>query len=192
MLALDSPRWRDLRQAYGNAKETPKLINDLVSNQSRWSDAWGSLCHQNSIYSATYAAVPHLVSLTDSADLEFKIQTLILCGTIQSKGNLVGGTVPPDLIEPFDSAMEVMQQKSLPIIREAIAQNLLDKYPAQHLIAAALSLRDGAAPECPECDAEFEFDMEEDLDLNKKRLEELVSNSQIKITCTDCDHSFSC
>lgn len=192
MLALDSPRWRDLRQAYGNAKETPKLINDLVSNQSRWSDAWGSLCHQNSIYSATYAAVPHLVSLTDSADLEFKIQTLILCGTIQSKGNLVGGTVPPDLIEPFDSAMEVMQQKSLPIIREVVALNLFDKYPPQHLIAAALSLRDGAAPECPECDAEFEFDMEEDFEVNKKRLEELVSNSQIKITCTDCDHSFSC
>ncbi|MBX9723614.1 MAG: CpXC domain-containing protein [Candidatus Obscuribacterales bacterium] len=190
MLALDSPRWRDLRQAYGNAKETPKLINDLIANKSRWKDAWGSLCHQNSIYSATYAAVPHLVSLTDSADLEFKIQTLILCGTIQSKGNLVGGTVPPDLIEPFDSAMEVMQQKSLPIIREAIAQNLHSGFPS--LVQAAYALRYGASPECPECDAEYDFDSEENNDINLENFEKLILNQEGSLTCPDCDHSFSC
>src|ERR1041384_882229 len=93
MLPLDSPRWLKLDHAYGCAaedtsaptgwsahsgfhgyQEIPNLIQclrQLEANPQRlpssqwepWETLVSSLCHQGTIYSASIAAVPHIIDI---------------------------------------------------------------------------------------------------------------------------------
>ena len=72
-LSLDSPRWGELEHAYGRASDIPDLLRQLVSlpssadDQEPWFSLWSALAHQNDVYSASFAAVPHVVrALTTS------------------------------------------------------------------------------------------------------------------------------
>jgi hypothetical protein len=68
MLSLDSPRWGDLRHAYGPASDIPGLLrqlqplSDAVGKPEPWFTLWSSLAHQGDVYSASFAAVPHVVN----------------------------------------------------------------------------------------------------------------------------------
>lgn len=71
MLSLDDPRWSELRHAYGDAADVPQLLRTLASStgpkagyqDEPWFSLWSSLCHQGDVYTASYAAVPHLVQI---------------------------------------------------------------------------------------------------------------------------------
>jgi hypothetical protein len=66
-LALDSPRWGELEHAYGTASDVPALLSQLDSlpaaegDEEPWFSLWSALAHQNDVYSASFAAVPHVV-----------------------------------------------------------------------------------------------------------------------------------
>ena len=68
MLNLDSARWRELAHAYGSAADIPPLLAQLrglpkSEGQSEpWFSLWSSLAHQGDVYSASFAAVPHVVA----------------------------------------------------------------------------------------------------------------------------------
>jgi hypothetical protein len=76
MLSLDSPSWSDLRHAYGNADDIPILLRDLqtlpssVGREDPWFTLWSSLAHQGDVYSASFAAVPHVVAALASDPTE--------------------------------------------------------------------------------------------------------------------------
>lgn len=67
MLSLDSPRWNELCHAYGNASDIPVLLARLVEmpqsngEEEPWFSLWSSLAHQGDVYSASFAAVPHVI-----------------------------------------------------------------------------------------------------------------------------------
>lgn len=71
MLSLDDPRWSELRHAYGDAANVPDLLRALASSpgpkanhmDEPWFSLWSSLCHQGDVYTASYAAVPHIVHM---------------------------------------------------------------------------------------------------------------------------------
>jgi len=93
MLALDSPRWSKLQHAYGSAAEDtsaptawsaatgfhgyqkiPNVIQCLrhlevkpqrlpEMEREPWETLISSLCHQGGIYSASFAAVPHIIEI---------------------------------------------------------------------------------------------------------------------------------
>jgi hypothetical protein len=69
MLALSSERWSSLRTAYGSGVEVAqwlvRLIDEPEQAAQQWEefDHYGYLCHQETVYTATYAAVPHLVAV---------------------------------------------------------------------------------------------------------------------------------
>jgi hypothetical protein len=71
MLLLDDPRWGELQHAYGNAADVPDMLRALASStgpkadyrDEPWFGLWSSLCHQGDVYTASYAAVPHIVHL---------------------------------------------------------------------------------------------------------------------------------
>ncbi len=71
MLSLDDPRWGELRHAYGPAGNVPDLLRALASSTAPkssykdepWFTLWSSLCHQGDVYTASYAAVPHIVRI---------------------------------------------------------------------------------------------------------------------------------
>jgi len=68
MVPLDSPRWSTLSHAYGSADDIPALLRAVAADvahssptEGPWSELWSALYHQGDIYSASFAAVPHLV-----------------------------------------------------------------------------------------------------------------------------------
>ena len=73
MLKLDSPRWSELEHAYGKAADIPSLLrqlNDVPTSDGRrepWFTLWSALAHQGDVYSASFAAVPHVVAALASA-----------------------------------------------------------------------------------------------------------------------------
>jgi hypothetical protein len=73
MLDLNNPRWSELKHAYGPASDTPGLLRKLEithdgsANAEPWFSLWSSLAHQGDVYSASFAAVPHVVRVLSSA-----------------------------------------------------------------------------------------------------------------------------
>jgi hypothetical protein len=67
VLSLESPRWSDLEHAYGSAEDIPALLTQLqmmpssVDGSEPWFTLWSALAHQCDVYSASFAAVPHVV-----------------------------------------------------------------------------------------------------------------------------------
>ena len=76
MLTLDDPLWHELDHAYGKAADVPGLLRTLASctgpkvshEDEPWFSLWSSLCHQGEVYTASYAAVPHIVQIASQAD----------------------------------------------------------------------------------------------------------------------------
>lgn len=68
MLDLASPRWRDLAHAYGSAADIPDLLRQLhelpkaSGKEEPWFSIWSALAHQGDVYSASFAAVPHVIN----------------------------------------------------------------------------------------------------------------------------------
>lgn len=95
MLDLDDPRWGELTHAYGSATgecHIPDFLRMLEANPNKrdysadlddpWSLLWGSICHQGSVYSASYAAVPHLVRIASLAADPLPVEYLLLSAHI--------------------------------------------------------------------------------------------------------------
>lgn len=67
MLPLDSSRWAELEHAYGQATDIPQLLAQLSSlpgsegDKEPWFSLWSALAHQGDVYSASFAAVPHVI-----------------------------------------------------------------------------------------------------------------------------------
>lgn len=68
MLSLDNARWGELKHAYGNASDIPELLKQLstlpaaIGEAEPWFSLWSSLAHQGNVYSASFAAVPHVIA----------------------------------------------------------------------------------------------------------------------------------
>ena len=81
MLTLDSPKWSELLHAYGAATNIPGLLRQLEKmppyegETEPWFSIWSALAHQGDVYSASFAAVPHVVRILaqapDKADFSY-------------------------------------------------------------------------------------------------------------------------
>ena len=73
MLSLDSPHWSSLQHAYGVAADIPELLRQLATlpasagEREPWFSLWSALAHQGDVYSASFAAVPHVVHALGTA-----------------------------------------------------------------------------------------------------------------------------
>jgi hypothetical protein len=73
VLSLQSPRWSELQHAYGQATNIPALLGrlrELPTSEGEaepWFTLWSALAHQGDVYSASFAAVPHVVAALATA-----------------------------------------------------------------------------------------------------------------------------
>ncbi|WP_082493474.1 hypothetical protein [Massilia sp. Leaf139] len=73
MLELSSPRWGELSDAYGSAARIPELLRQLSAlpsddgSSEPWFSLWSALAHQGDVYSASFAAVPHVIAAIASS-----------------------------------------------------------------------------------------------------------------------------
>jgi hypothetical protein len=68
-LDLAVTEWASLRDAYGSAEHVPVLLAAAAAagtyeDDDSWDDLWGRLCHQGTVYSASYAALPALAQMS--------------------------------------------------------------------------------------------------------------------------------
>jgi hypothetical protein len=74
MIDLDSPKWTDIPDCYNHGEKIPDLLKQLRLDPSPksptdepWFSLWSSLCHQGTIYPASFAAVPHIIQIGHDA-----------------------------------------------------------------------------------------------------------------------------
>lgn len=111
MLSLSSPRWSELAHAYGSAADVPALLEQLAALPSSsgdcepWFSLWSALAHQGDVYSASFAAVPHVVAalakapaMADESYFQFPAWVEV-CRAKQ------GVRVPPDLAAAYSESL---------------------------------------------------------------------------------------
>jgi len=153
MLDLDSPRWAQLQHAYGSAEGVPDIIRRIAAesvptysdhpakareNPAAWDDVYSALYHQGSIYSATFAALPHFVAIAESGSPEQRLAIFLLVGAIRVTG-MPDLNIPLDLIEEFEASVAKMRQLSLSIFRQPFNKEQALELP--YMIQAFAGLR---------------------------------------------------
>ncbi|MDO6388455.1 hypothetical protein [Uliginosibacterium sp. 31-12] len=144
MLSLDSPRWSELEHAYGPASDIPSLLKQLADlpeddgNGEPWFSIWSALAHQGDVYSASFAAVPHVVNYLSSSPLKadssfFQFPAWVeIC---RQKGNI---KVPDDLSSAYFSSL-----RRLPSLVAAAAERDWD---ADFLLCALSAIAAAKGP----------------------------------------------
>jgi hypothetical protein len=114
MLELESPKWRNLSHAYGGASDIPQLIKQLKTapppsdeKSEPWFSLWGSLCYQNDVYTASYAAIPHIVAVAETKPVKHRLEFFSFIGAVEAYRHRKGAPpIPPFLEEGYFSAIE--------------------------------------------------------------------------------------
>ncbi|WP_416958214.1 hypothetical protein [Streptomyces sp. Agncl-13] len=76
--------WSELTHAYGSAEDVPGLFARLggTEDDAVWQELWGSLCHQGSVYDASWAAMPVLTDIALGRAPGGPIQAVTMAGLI--------------------------------------------------------------------------------------------------------------
>jgi len=113
LLSLDGKGWSDLSHAYGTAEDIPDLISQLSkypANTDYQSEPyftlWSSLCHQGDVYTASYAAVPHILMFAEQEPTRITFDYLLLPVSIEiARLNGRGPEIPEDLVSSYSEAI---------------------------------------------------------------------------------------
>jgi hypothetical protein len=111
MLSLESPRWKELKHAYGVASDTPTLLRQLgtlpdASGQSEpWFTLWSSLAHQGDVFSASFAAVPHVIHALSGNPLAASATYFHFPAWVEICRQRLGMAVPEELQGPYFNAL---------------------------------------------------------------------------------------
>ncbi len=171
-LPLDDPRWQTLRHAYGAASDVPEMLAALARGDDRrkpkqqrddvWHQLWSALCHQGTVYTASYAAIPHVVAIAVERPAREQPMFWSFVGAIA--GSTDADPVPRDVRAGYAAALADARTR-VPAclvtgIREGDGRAALTAYAELHgelVIAAALEgLGDGELrPTCPGCEMDL-------------------------------------
>jgi hypothetical protein len=112
MLALESSFWSELQHAYGAASDIPALLSQLTNYPSEasyqdepWFTLWSSLCHQGDIYSASFAAVPHIVRALAANPVRASMSFFLLPASIEVARASSDIIAPPSLANAYFDAL---------------------------------------------------------------------------------------
>jgi len=145
MIDLTSQKWSKLTHAYGQASKIPELLKKLEDypKKNNWKSEpyfslWSALCHQGDVYSASYAAVPHILSLALLSPSQISYDYLLLPTSIEiARVSGRGPDLPPEYEPIYLSSLS-----NIPKIVGAIGAKRLDEtWPIT--CAAAIAIAGG-------------------------------------------------
>ena len=145
MLSLDNHTWNDLDHAYGSASDVPDLLRQLRAHPYRtqnykdepWFSLWSSLCHQGDVYTASYAAVPHIIDICCTATGPIDFGFFQLPGCIESaRATGRGPDIPETISADYKSAF-----RRLPECIERHYSHEWDDAMAQSVAVALLAAK---------------------------------------------------
>ncbi|MCZ1002041.1 hypothetical protein O1M63_34875 [Streptomyces mirabilis] len=91
--------WSRLHHAYGTAEDVPGLL-DAVGPDAQdpgWNKLWSRLCHQGTVYSASYAALPALTEMARQWSAADRRMPLYLAGSIVASTDQPYGDEDPQV-----------------------------------------------------------------------------------------------
>lgn len=140
-IPLDSPSWAHLEHAYGTAQNIPALISQLYKkpntpNKKTWDELWSALTHQGDVYSASFAAVPHFVSIMQNNPLSFNYNFMAIVAAIETARRENNVTLPKELEVHYLKAIS-----SLPFIIAASSVRNWDENLLISSLAAVAAIK---------------------------------------------------
>ncbi|WRZ88673.1 hypothetical protein OHB54_06125 [Streptomyces sp. NBC_01007] len=158
--------WSQLHHAYGTAEDVPGLLDAARPNAQdpSWDELWSRLCHQGTVYSASYAALPALTEMARQWSAVDRRMPLYLAGSIVASTDQPYGADDPQVT--YASQISDLAQ----LTEEALQDPGLTDNPTTYvdLLGTLLSFQgvevwgeqfDGLNDEeyevpCPTCDTE--------------------------------------
>lgn len=117
MVQLEDPKWKELVHAYGSAADIPALLGALEAfpasenyKDEPWYSLWSTLCHQGDVYSASFAAVPHIVAIAGSNPSKASYNYFLLPASIEIARVTKSISIPRELEEPYFQALRLIPQ----------------------------------------------------------------------------------
>lgn len=179
MLDLQNSRWTELSHAYGEASDIPALLVQLkttpgpVEYESEpWFSLWSALCHQSDVYTASFAAIPHVVLIAKTKPLAERINYIHFVSAVEAyRHKTTAPQIPSDLKQSYDFALEQIT----PLILDCLQKNWSDEdyqvllgsmavVRGKYKLGWAITVIENETS-CPVCEAEFTtngFDIEDD------------------------------
>ncbi|MFF3559957.1 hypothetical protein ACFYXS_07975 [Streptomyces sp. NPDC002574] len=158
--------WSRLHHAYGTAEDIPDLLATVSPDVQHpgWNELWSRLCHQGTVYSASYAALPALTRLARQWSATDRRMALVLAGAIVASTDQPYGDEDPRVTHASEMA-ELMELTDEALRDPGLVDASTDYV---HVLAALLSfegvdvwgeLLDGLNDEeyevvCPACESE--------------------------------------
>lgn len=113
--------WSELSHAYGNAADIPDLLDQAGPDAGHevWQDLWSRLCHQGSVYTASYSAIPALAEKARGWPAPQRFDPLILAASIIAStdspwpAELVRASLAEEIEQLTCAAAESLQHPSL-------------------------------------------------------------------------------
>ena len=168
MLSLESTRWEQLTQAYGSAEDVPRLLEALAcigsesAREEVWFALWRTLYRQGEVFSASYAAVPHLLEISGAFGLRERAQGVHLITRIEvTRRDPASAPMPDDLVADYASAVDCLPEFVAASTGESWPADVAQIFSAAMLVGkrqpdlARGVLELGRALTCPTCGTEY-------------------------------------
>nr|WP_301332601.1 hypothetical protein [Parerythrobacter lacustris] len=130
-----------MTHAYGAASDVPGLLRMLAqstgpresSDTETWFSLWSALCHQGDTYTASFAALPHLVDLACAFEGPIDFGFFQLPAAIEiSRASGRGPSIPDDLAPAYHA--------SVARLSEAVVRHLADDWDEDTLLSVLSAL----------------------------------------------------
>ncbi len=112
MLSLESPRWSELEHAYGQASDIPPLLRqlqDLPGSEGQsepWFTLWSALAHQGDVFSASFAAIPHVIAALSTAPAKADVSFFHFPAWVETCRAKQRTPIPADLADGYFAALQ--------------------------------------------------------------------------------------
>ncbi len=145
MIALDSPEWKKLHHAYGEAVDIPPLLRQLSDyldatnyEAEPYFSLWSALCHQGDTCTAAYASVPHIIEVARRNPKRINYQFVLLPVSVElARLNRRGPEIPSNHELAYFKAV-----RSIPVLIASLSSSQLDETMAL-TCAAAIPIQAG-------------------------------------------------
>jgi hypothetical protein len=128
--------WSQLKACYGPATEIPAMLAAAAASADdrAWYDLWSHLCHQGTVYPASYAALPLLADIAATAQPKGYNDALALAAMIVASNDPSDGAAEVDVRrEHAGSIIRLHQVAGAVVARVTEPKDLV--YAVQCLIA---------------------------------------------------------
>jgi hypothetical protein len=110
VLDFNDPRWDSLAHAYGSGRSLVPVLEAFArhaEDDDTWEELVSSVFHQGTIYTASYAVVPHLVALAESRPEDSRFDLLYYAGRIAAAAEEnAAPKIPEFLATDYGNALE--------------------------------------------------------------------------------------